>query len=52
MYLVYFDESGDDGYPKTSSELFVLASVYMHEMFWKTNYNKIKKGRKELKNYC
>lgn len=51
MYLAYFDESGDDGYPKTSSQLFVLTSVYMHELFWKSNYNKIKEGRKKLKDY-
>lgn len=49
MYISYFDESGDDGYPLTSSELFVLTSVYIHEMFWKTNHEKIKSGRRELK---
>lgn len=49
MYLAYLDESGDDGYPKTSSELFVLTSVYMHEMTWKLNYEKIKEGRRKLK---
>lgn len=28
MYIAYFDESGDDGYPKYSSD---LTSVYMDE---------------------
>nr|PZN02414.1 MAG: hypothetical protein DIU66_09700 [Bacillota bacterium] len=49
MYIAYFDESGDDGYPKYSSELFVLTSVYMDESVWKDNYNIVKDFRKELK---
>lgn len=49
MYLAYFDETGDDGYPKYSSELFVLTSLYMHESVWKDNYNKIHCFRQELK---
>lgn len=52
MYLCYFDEAGDDGYPKFSSEIFVLTSVYMHHQNWKENYKLIKKFRSELsKNY-
>ncbi len=27
--LVYFDETGDDGLIKTSSETFILTSIYM-----------------------
>ena len=27
--IVYFDETGDDGTIKTSSETFILTSVYM-----------------------
>ncbi len=49
MYISYFDESGDDGYPKYSSELFVLCSMYMHETFWKDNYQRIHEFRKSLK---
>jgi hypothetical protein len=49
MYSSYFDESGDDGYPKYSSELFVLCSMYMHETFWKDNYQRIYEFRKSLK---
>jgi len=49
MYLCYFDESGDDGYPNFSSQLFVLSSLYMSQSAWKQNYDKIKKFRKQLK---
>lgn len=37
MFISYFDESGDDGYPVYSSELFVLSCLYMHETHWKEN---------------
>ncbi|MBL7718747.1 MAG: DUF3800 domain-containing protein [Flavipsychrobacter sp.] len=49
MFLSYFDESGDDGYPQMSSELFVLANLYMHESNWKRNYEGMHGIRKMLK---
>lgn len=49
MYLSYFDESGDDGYPVTSSPLFILTSIYMHHSQWKDNYEKILRLRRYLK---
>jgi len=49
MYLSYFDESGDDGYPKYSSELFVLTSLYIHYQKWKEDFLLIKEFRKQLK---
>jgi hypothetical protein len=49
MFISYFDESGDDGYPKFSSELFVLTSVYMHYSKWKQNFEKVHLFRKQLK---
>lgn len=49
MYLAYFDESGDDGYPKYSSELFVLTSGYLYHQKWQEIYNSIKEFRKQLK---
>lgn len=49
MYICYFDESGDDGYPNYSSQLFVLSSLYMHQSAWKDNYGEIRKFRKKLK---
>jgi len=50
MYLAYFDESGDDGYPKYSSEIFVLTSCYLHHQKWQEVFNSIKEFRKQLKN--
>lgn len=49
MYLAYFDESGDDGYPKYSSEIFVLTSGYFHHQKWQEIFNSIKELRKQLK---
>lgn len=48
-YLVYFDETGDDGVNTSSSEAFVLTSVYMPAAVWQTNFNKIKTFRQSLK---
>ena len=49
MFISYFDESGDDGYPVYSSELFVLSCLYMHETRWKENFQSIVNFRKYLK---
>src|SRR5690606_25796984 len=49
MFISYFDESGDDGYPVYSSELFVLSCLYMHETHWKENLQIIQAFRKHLK---
>ncbi len=49
MYICYFDESGDDGYPNYSSQLFVLSCLYMHQSSWKNNYEEIHEYRKRLK---
>jgi len=49
MYIAYFDETGDDGFPEYSSELFVLTSIYMHDKHWKENFNKILEFRRQLK---
>lgn len=48
MFLVYYDESGDDGYPQTSSPLFVLSAVYQHHLVWKENYERIKAFKRQL----
>jgi len=50
MYISYFDETGDEGYPKYSSNIFVLSSVYLHHQKWKKNNNKLFELRKFLKN--
>jgi len=49
MFIAYFDESGDDGYPRYSSELFVLTSVYLHYSNWQDCYQKIYDFRKSLR---
>ncbi len=49
LFLSYFDESGDDGYPVFSSSLFVLSSIYFHYSNWKKNYVAMHGFRKELK---
>lgn len=49
MYIVYFDESGDDGFPLMSSPLFILSAVYLHNSSWKDNYQKLYAFRKKLK---
>ncbi len=48
MFLTYYDESGDDGYPEYSSTLFVLSAVYLHHLDWKPCFEKIRQFRKEL----
>lgn len=48
MYLSYYDESGDDGFPEYSSNLFVLTAVYLHVHEWRDTYRKIQDFRKQL----
>jgi len=49
MYIAYYDESGDDGYPRYSSPLFVLSACYLHYMHWQDSYEAIKQLRANLK---
>lgn len=49
MYLAYFDEAGDDGYPEYSSELFVLTSLYMDVQVWKSNFELVRVIREKLR---
>lgn len=49
MYLVYIDESGDDGYPNYSNQHFVLTACYFHESYFHHNFDLIKSFRSELK---
>ncbi len=49
--IVYFDESGDDGIKNSSSETFILTSIYMKDTDWESNFNKIKATRQYLKEY-
>jgi len=49
MHLAYYDESGDDGYPKYSSPLFSLSALYIHYLNWKETYEAIREFRMNLK---
>lgn len=48
-YLVYFDETGDDGANTLSSKQFILTSIYISADEWQNTYNKIGEFRKSLK---
>ena len=48
MFIAYYDESGDDGWPKTSTDTFILSAVYMHHQHWKENFQRMHAFRKEL----
>lgn len=48
MYVSYFDESGDDGYPVYSSEFFVLTSLYFPGRLWQANFSKLRALRQFL----
>lgn len=49
MYIAYFDESGDDGILNSSSEFFILTSVYMHFHSWRNNFERIQVFRRRIK---
>ena len=48
-YIAYFDEAGDDGVSVSSSEAFILTSLYMKASDWQNNFDLIRDCRKELK---
>lgn len=48
MFVVYYDEAGDDGWPG-SSPVFVLTSTYMHDSKWKDNFNRVQAFRRKLR---
>ena len=47
--IVYCDETGDDGLNTSSSNEFILTSIYMSSSSWQNNYDKIKLFRKKAK---
>ena len=49
-YIVYFDESGDDGLINSSSNDLVLTSLYMNTDVWQKNFTVMQTLRSELKN--
>lgn len=50
MYIIYYDEAGDDGRKAGASQLFTLASVAINQNAWKDGYRLITDFRKTLKN--
>ena len=48
-YLAYFDEPGDDGLIKYSSDHFVLTSLYMPSSKWQENYDALRLMRLGLR---
>lgn len=49
MHIAYYDEAGDDGFPKYSSPLFVLTAVYLHYLNWKPAFERIQNFRRQLR---
>ena len=49
MFIAYYDESGDDGFPQYSSPLFVLTAIYQHYQNWKDNYQMVRDLRERLR---
>ncbi|OIP98194.1 hypothetical protein AUK40_01850 [Candidatus Wirthbacteria bacterium CG2_30_54_11] len=49
MFIAYFDETGDDGFPEYSSPAFVLTSITVHHQDWKSVYECLHAFRKILK---
>jgi len=49
MYIAYYDESGDDGFPVYSSPLFVLSVAYLYYLDWKDTHLKLREFRAQLK---
>lgn len=48
-YIAYFDETGDDGSNTSSSDSFILTSLYMKASDWQTNFELIRSCRNNLK---
>lgn len=45
MFIAYYDESGDDGYPKYASPVFVMSALYLD----RTNWNKTLEALKDFR---
>jgi hypothetical protein len=48
MYLCYYDESGDDGFPTFASPFFIFTAIYLHHLNWKELYQIIHDFRKGI----
>jgi hypothetical protein len=52
MHLVYYDESGDDGFPEYAAPLFVLSAIYGPAQDWKENFEIIAGFKRQLVKDC
>lgn len=48
MFIAYYDEAGDDGFPQYSSPLFVLSALYTHYQNWRDNFEVVRQLRQRL----
>lgn len=49
MHRAYYDEAGDDGYPRCPSPLFVLTACYIHHQHWQPAVRTLIEFRRYLK---
>lgn len=48
-YIVYDDETGDDGINASSSDSFILTAVYMSAEKPQEHFNRIQNSRKHMR---
>lgn len=48
-YIVYYDETGDDGLNTASSESFILTGIYMDSEKWNENFKTVQDCRKQMR---
>jgi len=48
LYFCYYDESGDDGHPKSSSKFFILTAIYFPVLRWASLHQEIVTFRRGL----
>jgi len=49
MYLMYIDESGDDGIQDSPTDFYILSGIVMHELRWRDCVSRIYDFRKRMK---
>ncbi len=48
MHLVYYDESGDDGFPSYASPIFALSAIYCPALDWRENFEIIAEFKRQI----
>jgi len=49
MYLMYVDESGDDGIANSPTDFYILSGLVLHELRWRDCVGRIYEFRKRMK---